>query len=357
MSGTSLDGVDVALIETDGESVNAFGPSLSVPMSDALRADLSETTQAALAWGFEGPIPNSLSLVSSQVDAVHIAAIQRFAIEQADAFAKVEAIGYHGQTVAHDPSKGRSLQLGDGRALADAFGLPCVFDFRSADVAAGGEGAPLAPIFHQALVEGAGIAEGTAVLNLGGVGNVSVFTPTLAASDTGPANGPLDQWMAKHGSAYDADGATSLSGVPDFERVERWLNAPFFQRDVPRSADRYDFDVMEQMVGLSLADGAATLAAFTALSVKQTLAQMGHATERLILCGGGRLNQAMRDMLSLELDCAVSVAEDWGWDGDAIEAQAFAYLAARTLNDLPISFPATTRTPHPMVGGRIARPV
>ena len=231
-----------------------------------------------------------------------------------------------------------------------------MFDFRSADVAAGGEGAPLAPIFHQALVEKAGIAEGTAVLNLGGVGNVSVFTPSLAASDTGPANGPLDQWMERHGQSYDADGAASLRGTPDFDRIEKWLSWPFFQRAIPRSADRYDFDVMEEIAGMSLADGAATLSAFTVLSVKQTLAQMGHETERLILCGGGRLNKAMRDMLSLELDCAVSVAEDWGWDGDAIEAQAFAYLAARSLKDLPLSFPETTQVPRPLTGGRIARP-
>ena len=356
MSGTSLDGVDVALIETDGVWVRDFGPSMEVPFSDELKAELREATAAALRWGFEGPVPNSLARAADLVDAAHVEALRRFADEYPEDFARAEIVGYHGQTVAHDPAKGRTLQLGNGQALAYALGIPCVFDFRSADVAAGGEGAPLAPVYHRALVEAAGLEEGTAVLNLGGVGNVTVFTPDLAASDTGPGNGPLDEWMARHGQEFDADGAASLSGTPDFALIDAWLRGPFFRRLTPRSADRYEFDVLDDLHRKRLEDGAATLAAFTAQSVKATLRQMGHATRRLIVCGGGRRNPALMRMLAAEMEATVEPAEAVGWDGDALEAQAFAFLAVRSLEGLPLSYPATTGVKQPTLGGRIVRP-
>ena len=344
MSGTSLDGVDVALIETDGERVLGFGPALERPFAEGVRAELREATEAALAWGFEGPMPNSLGRASDIVDRVHIAAIEDFVAEHGRGF---DVIGYHGQTVLHDATRGKTLQLGSGRALADAFGVPCVYDFRSADVAAGGQGAPLAPVYHEALARNFPV--GTAVLNLGGVGNVSVFTPELTASDTGPGNGPLDAWMVENrGVAYDAGGAAAMEGVPDFAQVDQWLGSEFFQRALPRSADRYDFDVT--------ADAPATLAAFAVAGVRRTLAEMGHATTRLIVCGGGRRNRALMAMLREELRCEVVAAEAVGWDGDALEAQAFGFLAVRRLLELPISFPKTTGVPVPMTGGVIVRP-
>jgi len=269
-------------------------------------------------------------------------------------------IGYHGQTILHHPpvggQNGQTLQLGSGENLAEILQKPVIWDFRSQDMRMGGQGAPLAPIYHQALVEKAGLSGVTAVLNLGGVGNVTlVGEGVLKASDTGPANGPLDQWMVKHGQNYDKGGKISLSGTVDHSRVENWLSRPFFSRAVPRSADRYDFDVMTEMSGLTREDGAASLAAFCALSVVKTLRQMAVRPDRIILCGGGRHNRAIEWMLGCHIAADILSAEDMGWNSDAIEAQAFAYMAARRLYDLPISFPATTGVRKAVTGGRLAQ--
>ncbi|MGB3457354.1 MAG: anhydro-N-acetylmuramic acid kinase, partial [Litorimonas sp.] len=191
------------------------------------------------------------------------------------------------------------------------------------------------------------------VLNLGGVGNVTLVEgDRLLASDTGPANGPLDSWLG----GMDEGGRISRAGLPDFERLERWLGQGFFTKPVPRSADRYDFDVLGEMDGLSREDGAATLTAFTALSVARTLAQIGAKPDRVLVCGGGRHNRTLMTLIAMELDCPVWPAERVGWDSDAIEAQAFAYMAVRVLRGLPNSFPTTTGVPEPTVGGVIAHP-
>ncbi|MGB6231239.1 MAG: anhydro-N-acetylmuramic acid kinase [Litorimonas sp.] len=348
MSGTSLDGVDAAIIETDGETVSAFGPSLTLPYTDEQRDILAAATQAALTWNFEGPPPNLFAEAEDALDPAHISAIRALGTED------VDVIGYHGQTVLHRPDKGRTLQLGTGARLARAFGVPCVHDFRTADVEAGGEGAPLAPAYHRALVEKAGLSGRIGVLNLGGVGNITLVDgPELLATDTGPANGPLDSWL----DGVDTDGRISAVGHPDFERLNRWLARPFFERPVPKSADRYDFDVLGEMEDISRENGAATLTAFTALSTAKTLKQMGVKPELVLVCGGGRHNRTLMTLLSIELDCPVRAAETVGWDSDAIEAQAFAYLAVRTLRGLPSSFPTTTGVSGPVVGGRVARPI
>jgi len=252
MSGTSLDGVDAAFLETDGQRIIRLGPSLCLDYSDADKATLQEATQAALRWQFKGLRPNSFS-----------------------------AAGFHGQTVLHHPpkgpQKGRTLQLGDGQALAKVLNIPVWYDFRSADVAAGGQGAPLAPVFHQALVAYSKLDRPTAILNIGGVGNVTLITKGghIIASDTGPGNGPLDNWMSKNGLGdFDPDGKYAAAGSPHFPLVRKWLEREFFQRPAPRSADRYDFDVINDMDDLSVEDGAATLAAFTALAAVYTLNDM-----------------------------------------------------------------------------------
>ena len=288
------------------------------------------------------------------VDALHWRALSASTHELDQDVSNTVVIGYHGQTVLHDATRGRTLQLGTGERIAAMCGIPTVYDFRSADVAAGGEGAPLAPVYHRALAQAAGLSGVTAVLNLGGVGNVTVVDgDTLLASDTGPANGPLDSWL----SSVDEGGRVSRAGMPDFARVERFLDLPFFRRDWPKSADRYDFDVLGQMEGMSREDGAATLTLFTVLSVKRTLQQMGAKPDRVVVCGGGRHNRTVMTLLSVELGCEVMPAEDIAdWDSDSIEAEAFAFMAVRTLRGLPISFPTTTGVPAPMVGGRIAYP-
>ncbi|GLQ19233.1 anhydro-N-acetylmuramic acid kinase [Algimonas porphyrae] len=347
MSGTSLDGVDAAIIETDGETIHTFGPALTCAYTASQRSVLDRATQAALTWNFDGPPPNIFAEAEDALDAAHRSATAALDIDG------VDVIGYHGQTLLHRPDRYRTLQLGRGQSLATAFACPCIYDFRSADVAAGGQGAPLAPIYHKALVDHAGLSSVTAVLNLGGVGNVTLIDgDRLLASDTGPANGPLDSWLG----GVDDSGTISREGVPDLARVETWLKANFFERAWPKSADRYDFDVLADMAGMNRTDGAATLAAFTALSVRKTVRQMQVRPDRVIVCGGGRHNRTIMTLLSLELGCPVLPAERFGWDSDAIEAQAFAYLAVRVLRGLPNSFPTTTGVPEPTVGGVIAYP-
>ena len=360
MSGTSLDGVDVAVIETDGERVTRFGPALEVPLSKTTRKAIRKATKAALRWNFDGPPPNGFAETSRIVDDAHIQAVERFAERHPAAFEDVALIGYHGQTVLHrppEPGRQRTLQLGDGQALAERFGRPCVFDFRSNDMAHGGQGAPLAPAYHRALVRAAGLERGTAVLNLGGVGNATLFAPAIAASDTGPGNGPLDQWMKRRtGKRMDKHGRASAAGTPDTARVRRWLDGPFFRRPVPRAADRYDFVELAALDGLSVEDGAATLARFTAESVARTLSEWGRRVAGIVVCGGGRRNPAMLAMIAEATGAHVVAAEGLGWDGDALEAQAFAFLAARSLRGLPLSWPGTTGVCEPVSGGVVAWP-
>ena len=347
MSGTSLDGVDVAVIETDGERLVRSGESHTLYFSPEVRRGLEATMREALAWNFEGPAPNGFAAAEDVLDRVHAEAVEALG-------ADVDVVGYHGQTVLHRPDKRKTLQLGDGQRLANALGVPVVHDFRSEDVARGGQGAPLAPVYHRALTRQSGLQGVTAILNLGGVGNITVVdSDSLLASDTGPANGPLDTWLGD----IDHGGATSQAGQPDFGLIGQWLDAPFFRRDWPKSADRYDFDVQDEMVGMTKADGAATLAAFAALSVRHTVQRMGVQPDRLIVCGGGRRNRTMMTLLSLELGCDVLPAEALGWDSDAIEAQAFAFMAVRVLRGLPNSFPTTTGVPQPVVGGVVSRPL
>lgn len=357
MSGTSLDGVDVAIVYTNGEEIYDLDVAGTFEFTFEDRQDLQMCTEKALEWNFEGPPPNIFSAAERLVDDIHIRAVERFLKSEGISNFKFDLIGYHGQTFLHDATRQKTLQLGNGERLSRHFNVPVVYDFRSEDVASGGQGAPLAPIYHKALVEQRSLPGVTAVLNLGGVGNVTLVTHNdLRASDTGPANGPLDSFLEGRGVGMDRDGEISREGLPDFAQVERWLEIDFFQRQWPKSADRYDFDVMSDLADVRLADGAATLCAFTALSAAQAIRQMGVAPDRVIVCGGGRRNPTIMTMLQLELGCPVVPAETVGWDSDAIEAQAFAYLAVRVLRGLPNSFPTTTGVPKPTVGGRIASP-
>ena len=352
MSGTSLDGVDVAVIETDGVDILRFGASSEIKFSDGDKAVLNRATQDALHWGFTGLAPNSFAEAEDIIDRAHIAAIGKMS---------GDVIGYHGQTMLHHPPLGgqigQTLQLGRGQVLADKLDVPVAYDFRTADVEAGGQGAPLAPIYHEALVRYSKLSGRVAVLNIGGVSNVTAIEngKIVWATDCGPGNGPLDSWVsAQTGSDYDADGQLSLSGNVDFFKINQWLKGSFFKRPVPRSADRYDFDVLNEMKVMSLEDGAATLASFCAHAIARDLSDF--RADTVIVCGGGRKNPAILTMLDMHTDADVVTAEHVGWDGDMLEAQAFAYLAVRTLKGLPISFPETTGAPRPLAGGRIAYP-
>jgi len=354
MSGTSLDGIDAAFIETNGEDVLSFGPSLCLPYPDTKL--LRETIDEALLWGFEGERPEIFSRAQDYLDRAHMRAVSRICAAHPDWARRLEVIGYHGQTVLHYPARdgfmGQTCQLGDGAALSREFNVPCIYDFRSADVAAGGQGAPLAPIYHDAMCRSSMFFGRVAVVNIGGVSNVTLVDPDvdLRATDCGAGNGPLDSWVQAHGrGTYDKDGALSLAGNVVQDLVDRWFTRDFFTRPVPRSADRYDFDVLPDLEGLNLEDGAATLAAFCAQGIARDVKDF--APETVIICGGGRHNPAIMAGLAAHIDAKILSSEDVAWDGDALEAQAFAFLAVRSLRGLPISFRGTTGVERDMTGG------
>jgi anhydro-N-acetylmuramic acid kinase len=357
MSGTSLDGVDAALVETDGERLGRLGASLTVPLPSGLRRRLRALMERAETLAADAP---ELVSAEAELTVLHAEAAKAVIARAGVAAGEVRAIGFHGQTLLHRPKARRTWQIGDARALAAATGLPVVHDFRSADVAAGGEGAPLVPLFHAALLCQA--ERPIAVLNLGGVGNVTFLGlgGELLAFDTGPGNALLDDWTLRHtGHAYDSGGRLAASGRANEAVLERLLAHPYFARTPPKSLDRLDFREAAGQAGLDRlapADGAATLAAFTARAVAAALPHLPSPPRRWVVCGGGRHNRAILRCLVEALGAPVSTAEDEGWDGDAIEAQAFAFLAARSLRGLPLSLPGTTGVPRPMPGGRVVLP-
>lgn len=349
MSGTSLDGIDVALLKTDGERVLESGPRMTFDYDDAFRARLR-----ALLGG-EAP-DEAVRAVEAELTARHAEALRRLLTLNGLTPADLALVGFHGQTLLHAPQQRLTWQIGDGAALARGLGLPVVNDFRSADVAAGGQGAPLVPVFHRALA--AGLPRPLAVLNIGGVANVTFIGTegTLLACDTGPGNALLDDWVLRHGGRRaDLDGRISAAGQVDEERLEALLAHPFFAAPLPKSLDRDAFEA-GLLAGLSLEDGAATLVAFTAAAVARVLPLLPERPLEWLVTGGGRLNPSIMQALAARLGAVVRPVEAVGWDGDALEAQAFAFLAARSVRGLPLSFPGTTGVPAPICGGRLHRP-
>ena len=360
MSGTSLDAIDMAIIETDGDVITHFGAAGDQPLSDDLRALIRDAIAAGRGWKRGESPPNSFAVAAGAVAEAHYAAARDFLAARGLGFSDIDLIGFHGQTVVHEAptaaGPGRTVQLGDGQLLARLTGRPVAFDFRTADVAAGGQGAPLAPIYHVARARASGLAPPLAVLNIGGVANITLIDRAgrITAFDTGPGNGLIDSWMEACGlGRFDAGGALAASGRVDAERLAVLLDHAHFSVEGPKSLDRYDFD-LAAVQGLSPADGAATLTAFTAEAIGRPLKRSGVAG--VIVCGGGRRNFALLGQISLRGERPVITAEQAGWRGDALEAEAFAYLAARTLKGLPISYPGTTGVGAPMTGGRIVQP-
>lgn len=355
MSGTSLDAVDAALILTDGRKVLEFGATAERKYAPQERRILQEATDVARAWNWSGPAPEAaFEAAKAVITQTHAEAMAQL-LSGWKGPAPVLA-GVHGQTVLHRrPVPGRTgatLQLIDAPAMREALGVPLACDFRTADVAAGGQGAPLAPAYHSALLEHLG--EGAAcVLNLGGVANITakLSDGTLIAFDTGPANGPIDEWVEDHGAGtHDFGGHLALAGKSDEDLLERLLQHDWFTEPAPKSLDRYDFNAA-MVQGMSLENGTATLTEFSARAVAMGVALLPEVPSRVIACGGGRHNPALMDALTRALPCPVYSAEGVGWRGDSIEAEAFAFLAARTARGLPISWPGTTGVPEPMTGG------
>ncbi|WP_375249361.1 anhydro-N-acetylmuramic acid kinase [Sphingomonas sp.] len=355
MSGTSLDGIDAALIETDGAALARPIAMRGEPYSDAARAQLAEAT--ALALTFERPRASPpLSAASDLITRTHALAVQKLLRDAGVAPGDVGVIGFHGQTVAHRPDRGWSWQIGDPQALANRSGIVTVGDFRSADVAAGGQGAPLLPVYHAA--RAAALEKPVAILNLGGVANITLVGAdgALAAFDTGPANGLIDHWVEQEtGERFDRDGALAATGRVDEAILTAMLDHPFFDARYPKSLDRNDFTI-QPVRGLSAPDGAATLTAFTAATVAEALRLLPERPRRLLVAGGGRRNPTMMAMIAERTQLPVDPVDILGWDGDALEAEGFAYMAVRTLQGAPISFPGTTGVPAAMPGGTVFRP-
>lgn len=352
MSGTSFDGVDVAMLRTDGVDILDFGEARDVSYSDADR----EVLRAAMgAWPGEA----RADAAAEVVEAAHIAAL--VGLEGA------EVLGFHGQTLAHDPDAGRTHQVGDGARLANALGVEVIWDFRSADVGMGGQGAPLAPFYHWACARWIGGAAPVAFLNLGGVGNITWVDPSVEAPelpgacvafDTGPANAPMDDVMAARGlGAFDKNGVLAGQGEVDITVLQAALEAPWFDVVPPKSLDRDAFaGLLDGVAKLSDADALATLTAVSAGAVARGIPHLPTRPDRVLVTGGGRRNATLMAMLAEAIGCEVVPVEDVGLNGDALEAQAFAYLAVRVMQGQPTSAPGTTGVAAAVGGGRRSRP-
>ena len=352
MSGTSMDGIDAAIIETDGEGdVTTFG-NLTMPFDRELGDLLWRAVEAAATLDDRTGRPDPLGEAEAALTEAHGLAVELLLDKEGLTPDDIRVVGFHGQTILHRPERGLTVQLGDGGQLAARTGIDVVNDLRANDMLEGGEGAPLAPVYHQALAHKVTLRP-LAFLNVGGVANVTWIGAEGApiAFDTGPGNGMLDQWVKQHtGQGMDEGGAIAGAGSVDRKALDRLLDHPYFDRPPPKSLDRFDFS-LDPVRRLSLEDGAATLVAFTAATVARALKHLPAAPKLWVVCGGGRHNPAVMSHLGEVLDAPVHAAEKAGFSGDTIEAEAFAYMAVRSLKGLPISFPTTTGVARPVTGG------
>ncbi len=378
MSGTSLDGIDIALIETDGAQHVWRGPSATVAYEAEFRAKLVRALEDAKAITDRDERPGCLRAVEQELTERHAEIVNRFMGQHSLQPSAVDCIGFHGQTVLHtevtriDSSWNNAIfapsvtttprqfqltvQLGDGRQLARATGIDVIYDMRAADCEAGGQGAPLVPVYHRALV--ARLPQRpVAVLNIGGVANVTYIgrDGALIGFDTGPGNALLDDWMMKHtGRARDENGETAVKGRISDDVVRFYLNHSYFAAPPPKSLDRQTF-FSDLVDGMSVEDGAATLTAFTAQAIARAREHFPEEPQLWIVCGGGRRNKTLMSMIAARVENAVVPAEAVGLDGDSLEAEAWAYLAVCSLLKLPITFPGTTGVALPMTGGILGK--
>ena len=368
MSGTSLDGVDIAVIETDGERVHVvkghnnflepLGPTGYRGYSDEEKALLRVATKDAESVVAPDDRPGRLPEAEAFVTQAHAEAVEHFLAENGLSAGDIDVIGFHGQTVIHRPDHRISIQIGDGTALARRLGIPVVSDLRRADIEAGGQGAPLVPIFHKALAEASGFEGPFGILNIGGVANATLIDSKggIVAFDTGPGNALIDEWMQeRENKNLDDGGRTAARGRPDESLLAWLLMHPFFVRRPPKSLDRNWFS--HKLAGqLSTEDGAATLTAFTARAVARALDHAPEIPTRWIVAGGGARNGELVRLLNYHLRAEIMTADAIGWSSAYLEAQAFAYLAVRSMQGLPITFPATTGVREPISGGVLSRP-
>ncbi len=357
MSGTSMDGVDVALIESDGERIERLGPvgyrAYSRDERNLLRTALVE----AVGMTDRKARTPLLATAEKAVTAAHAKAVEAFLATNNIERGKVAIIGFHGQTVLHKPQARLTVQIGDGAALAKKIGIPVAYDFRAADVAAGGEGAPLVPVFHRALASG--LKENPLlVVNIGGVANVTYLEGAAdpIAFDTGPGNAPIDDLMrARRGVERDEGGVFAAQGKVNEQVVAKLLTDPFFVKKPPKSLDRAAFAKLA-LDALSDEDAAAAATAIVAASIAKSFDHLPKQPQLVVVAGGGAHNPTLMQMLRARVSAPVKTADEIGWNADAIEAQAFAFLAIRALKNLPLTFPTTTGVAQPLTGGVIAKP-
>ena len=364
MTGTSLDAVDMAVLETDGEEIIGLGPAGEKKLDPGVRALLEAAIADALRLKPGDPIPASFAPAAAAIAAEHVAAGEAFMRDNGILPGDLDLIGLQGQTVLHAPpgpdrAEGQTIQLIDAGAVARGLGVPTVYDLRSDDVAAGGQGAPFVPVYHRALAQSLEREGPLVVVNIGGVSNITYIdgADTLIACDTGPGNALLDDFMLRTMSKpFDCEGRLAAQGAVDEAWVAAAMQHPFFARLPPKSLDRNDFASLV-LRDMPPADGAATLTALTAAAIARIVPLLPKPPKSWIVAGGGARNLTMLRMLRERLAPAtVEAADTLGWSADAIEAQAFGFLAARGLKGLPLSYPATTGVPIPMTGGVIARP-
>lgn len=355
MSGTSMDGIDVALLDTDGENTVERGPAHTIAYDREFRSALAQAIEAARGLAHRDARPGILARVERELTERHADAVKQFLAQHGSSPADADVVGFHGHTVLHAPERRLTVQIGDGPHLARLTGIDVVYDLRAADCAAGGQGAPLAPVYHRALA--AKLPERpVAVVNVGGVANATWIgrDGTLIAFDTGPGNALLDDWMARHtGASVDTDGRAAAAGRIDEGALTTLLTHAHFGGLPPKSLDRNAFS-SAPLEGLSLEDGAATLTAFTAASIARAREHFPEQPRLWVISGGGRRNKTLMAMLAGRVEAAVAPVEAAGMDGDAVEAEAWAYLAVRSLKGLPITFPGTTGVPRPLTGGVLA---
>ena len=357
MSGTSLDGVDAALLETDGESFARPGPALTLgydpEIRDLLHQALLAAREIASPGGLQPFLIREAEIALTQCHAEAVKALLGKAGLKAE---EIALIGFHGQTILHRPERRWTWQIGDGALLARMTGIDVINDFRSADVKAGGQGAPLMPLYHVVRARASRLGEPAVVVNIGGVAQVTYISgDTILAFDTGPGNAPIDDWMQHHhGTPVDQDGAFAASGKINDAALDKMLANAFFDRKPPKSLDRLDFG-METAAHLPPADGAATLTAFTAASLARAREHFPEPAHTWIVSGGGRHNKFLMAQLKARVNAPVLSAEEAGWNGDALEAEGFAYLAMRAKKGLPLSLPTTTGVQQPLTGGKLHR--
>lgn len=355
MSGTSMDGVDVALLDTDGEAIAGFGPTGYRAYTEDERALLREALREGARLQDRVTRTPLLARAEDLITRAHAEAVEQILDRQGLTRADIAVVGFHGQTVIHRPDLKMTVQIGDGVALRQRLGIPVVYDLRQADIAAGGQGAPLVPVFHRALAGAAGLPRPLAVVNVGGVANVTFIgaQDELTAFDTGPGNALIDDWMRERtGKAMDDGGAAAARGRAD-EALLAWLLVhPFFARSPPKSLDRNAF--AHRIVGnVATDDGAATLTTFTARSIVRAADFVKERPVLWIVCGGGARNAELLRLLAYHARAEVRTGDDVGWSSDFLEAQAFAFLAVRAMKGLPLTFPSTTGVREPTAGGVI----